>query len=322
MITFVVRRLVLAVLVVVAATTLAFAVLRLAPGDPFTATVEQVGGSDAARATLRARYGLDQPIATQYLTYLALVARGDLGPSAVEPRTAARIIRDALPNTLLLMGTSIALAFIGGVVIGAWQASGAGRVGDRLTSRLGLVLYSVPEFWLALVALLIFAYHLRWFPLGGVASPLAWMLPPGAQLLDRLHHLALPALVLAAVNAAVVARFQREALIDVLPEPWLRAARARGLSERRTIGRHALRAALPPIATLFGLAFPALLGGTVLVERVFAWPGMGYVTINAIAQRDYFVVTAAVIVGAIMTAVGSLIADLLHAALDPRVRVA
>lgn len=320
MIGYFARRLLLAAAVVFAAATLAFALLRLAPGDPFSDTVDQVGGSSAARATLRARYALDQPLGVQYVRFLAGVARGDLGPSIVQPRSAAAIIREAVPNTLVLMGTSIMLAFAGGILVGVWQAARAGRPGDRLTSGAGLLLYSVPEFWLALVALLVFAYQLRWFPLGGAESPLASLLSPGARLIDRLHHLALPALVLGLINGAVVARFQREALMDVLPEPWLRSARARGLSERRTIGRHALRAALAPVATLFGLAFPALLGGSVLVERVFAWPGMGYVTISAIAQRDYFVVTAAVIVGAILTALGSLIADVLHAVLDPRVR--
>lgn len=317
---FLVRRCALAVAVAFAATTLAFFLLRLAPGDPFASTLEAPGIGQETRDYWRAQFGLDRPLGAQYLRFLAGALRGDLGPSIAQSRPAWDVIRDALPNTLLLMGTALVIAFLGGVLLGAWQATRHGSAAERLTSGATLTLYSVPELWLALVMLLVFAVRLRWFPVGGTQDALAWLLPPGQRLLDRVHHLVLPALVLALVNGAAIARFQRDALLAVLPEMHLRAARARGIPEGRVRYRHALRAALAPVTTLLGLAIPALLGGAVLVEQVFAWPGMGYVAVNAIAQRDYFVVTAAVVMGGVMAAIGSLVADLLHALADPRVR--
>lgn len=316
----VVRRLVLAVAVAFAATTVAFLLLRLAPGDPFSVTIENPSIDAETRAYWRAHFALDKPIGEQYVRFVGGALRGDLGPSIAQGRPAWNVIRDALPNTLLLMFAAITLAFTGGVLLGAWQAVNRGRRRERVSSGLTLALYSTPEISLAIVVLLVFAVQLGWFPIGGARAPLAFLLPAGEQVLDRLHHLVLPSLVLAIVNGAAIARFQRDAMLEVLPESHLRAARARGIPEYRVRYRHALRAALAPVTALLGLAFPALLGGAVIVEKVFAWPGMGYVALNAIAQRDYFVITGVVVVGGAMAALGSLIADLLHAVVDPRVR--
>jgi peptide/nickel transport system permease protein len=317
---FLVKRVAQALLVALVATTIAFFLLRLAPGDPFAATLENPSVGVETRQQWRTHFGLDRPVGEQYLRFVAGAARGDLGPSIAQSRPASHVIRDALPHTLLLMGTALTIAFVGGVLLGAWQAVHRNRPAERLTSGFTLLMYSVPELWLALAMMLLFAVHLRWFPVGGAQDALAWLLSPGERLLDRLHHLILPASVLALVHGAAIARFQRDALAEVLTDVHLDAARSRGLSETRVHYRHALRAALAPVTTLLGLAFPALLGGAVLVEQVFAWPGMGYVAINAIAQRDYFVVTGVVVVGGVMAAAGSLIADLLHALVDPRVR--
>lgn len=320
MLAYVVRRTLLAGLVALAAASLAFVLLRFAPGDPFSRTVEQPGIPEATRALWRAQLGLDRPLVEQYGRFLLNAARGELGHSVAQARPAAAVIADALPRTLLLMGTALLLAFGTGTALGVWQAVRRGGVGERLTSAAGLVLYSMPEFWLALVALVVLAIRLRWFPVGGVASATADLLPAGARLLDRLHHLVLPAVVLAAGHAAVIARFQRDALSEQLGAEHLRAARARGLGAGRVVLRHALRNALAPVIALGGLAIPALVGGAVLVERVFAWQGIGLTTLTAIAQRDYFVVTAAVLAGGVVTAVGTLLADLAHLLVDPRLR--
>src|SRR5690606_29782221 len=234
--------------------------MRLAPGDPFASTLENPSVGPEVRAQWRAHFGLDRPVGEQYVRFMAGAVRGDLGPSIAQSRPAWDVIRDALPHTLLLMGTALALAFAGGVLLGAWQAVHRGGLAERLTSAGTLVLYSVPELWLALVFLLVFAVRLRWFPVGGAQDALSWLLPPGERLLDRLYHLVLPALVLALVNGAAIARFQRDALVEVLQEVHLRAARSRGVPEWRVRYRHALRASPGPVTTLLGLAFPALLG--------------------------------------------------------------
>src|SRR5690606_34596600 len=215
--------------------------MRLAPGDPFASTLENPSVGPEVRAQWRAHFGLDRPVGEQYVRFMAGAVRGDLGPSIAQSRPAWSVIRDALPHTLLLMGTALTIAFAGGVLLGAWQAVHRDERAEKVSSGVTLVLYSMPELWLALAMLLLFAVRLRWFPIGGAQDPLAWLLPPGERLLDRLHHLVLPALVLALVHGAAIARFQRDALVGVMNDVHLNAARSRGLSERRVYYRHALR---------------------------------------------------------------------------------
>jgi peptide/nickel transport system permease protein len=181
--------------------------------------------------------------------------------------------------------------------------------------------FSLPDFWLAIMMLLAFGYWIPILPAGGYADPVLheYMSTWGAAL-DVAKHLVLPALTLTLLTAAGIARFQRAAMLEVLPLDFVRTARAKGASERRVVWRHALRTSLTPIITMLGLMFPLLLGGALFVERVFAWPGMGLLAADAIATRDYDLITATVIIGAVMVAIGNVLADLLHAALDPRVR--
>jgi len=309
-----------ALLVVLLVATVSFALVHLAPGDPFSIADPRV--TDATRAELRAQFGLDRPLAEQYVRWLANVARGELGWSFSRRVPVARALADTLPSTLLLMGAGFLLAFTGGIALGAWQAARRGRPLVRLVDAAALVLYAVPDFWLALMALVLFAYWVPIFPAGGAIDPVMYdYLGVGGRLVDRLKHLALPALTLAAVSAAGIARYQRAAMLEVLPADFVRTARAKGLPERRVILRHALRNALVPVVTLVGLALPALLGGAFFVERVFAWPGMGELALGAIASRDYPLVTASVVVAGALVAVGSLVADLLLVAVDPRVRL-
>ena len=309
-----------ALLVVLLVATVSFALVHLAPGDPFSVADPRV--TDATRAELRAQFGLDRPLAEQYVRWLANVARGELGWSFSRRVPVARALADTLPSTLLLMGAGFLLAFAGGIALGAWQAAQRGRPLVRLADAAALVLYAVPDFWLALMALVLFAYWIPIFPAGGAIDPVMHdYLGATGRLVDRLKHLALPALTLAAVSAAGIARYQRAAMLEVLPADFVRTARAKGLPERRVILRHALRNALVPVVTLVGLALPALLGGAFFVERVFAWPGMGELALGAIATRDYPLLTASVVVAGALVALGSLLADLLLAAVDPRVRL-
>jgi peptide/nickel transport system permease protein len=323
MLPFLVRRLLSAAAVVAFAATLAFALLHLAPGDPITAMYADPEVSESVRQHWREYYGYDRPLPEQYLRYVRGVLTGQLGQSAPLHRPVADVLAEALPNTLLLMGAALLGSFALGIGLGVLQAMKRGRLGDRATNVVTLFFYSVPDFWLALAMLFVFADRLRLFPVNGMFDAIDYeYFTPLERVLDRLHHLVLPATTLALLSAAVVARHPRSALLEVIGEDYVRTARAKGLRERTVIMRHALRNALLPVITLVGLAFPALLGGAVFVEKVFAWPGMGWVAVNAISAHDYPLLTACVIVGSTMVAVGGLIADVLARLVDPRLRPA
>jgi len=307
-------------IVVFLVTAISFFLIRLAPGDPFS-FVGDYTINDAVRDRLRAQFGYDKPLIEQFVLFLGNVARGRLGYSHSMHRDVGSVIADAVPRTLLLMSAALAASFAIGIALGALQAMRRGSWLDRATSGVLLLFYSIPDFWLALMALLAFAYWLPIFPAGGMIDQVMHdYMSFGGRVRDVIAHLILPSLTLALLSAAGIARFQRAALIEVLPQDYVRTARAKGLSEHGVVLKHALRNALLPVITLLGLSLPALVGGTFFVEKVFSWPGMGYIAANAIAARDYDLVTGTVIVGGIMVAVGSLLADLLYAAADPRLR--
>lgn len=322
-VTFVVTRTAQAALVVLVVATVVFVLIHLAPGDPFTAALENPNVTEAVRARWRAAYGLDRPLAEQYVRYLTSVARGDLGWSFSLQRPVLDVLADALPNTLLLAGTALVLGFGGGILIGAVQARRQGSPLDRALGAASLFFYSMPDFWLALMLMLALAYWLPVFPVAGAVDPVMHdYMGPLARLADRLRHLVLPALTLSLLVAAGVARYQRAELLRVLPEDFVRTARAKGVGERTVLMRHALRNALVPTVSLLGLYLPVLLTGAVFVERVFAWPGMGWVVLNAVSTRDYPLVVAGVVIAAAMVSLGSVVADVLHLLVDPRLRAA
>lgn len=306
-------------IVVFIVTTISFALIRAAPGDPFA--YDGAGITPAVRAHWRAQFGYDRPLADQYVRYLASVARGRFGYSPRWHLPVSSVLAAAVPRTLLLAGVALALSLVLGVIIGVLQAVHRGGWFDRVSSGVLLTLYSLPDFWGALMALLIFAFWWPVLPAGGMVDPVlhdymsAW-----PATLDRLRHLILPVGSLTLMIIAGVTRFQRAAILEVLPADYVRTARAKGLSDRRVIWRHALRTALTPMITMLGVMFPALLGGALFVEYVFQWPGMGLAAASAITSRDYDLVVATVIIGSVMVVVGNLLADLLHVALDPRVR--
>ena len=315
------RRLAAALAIIFAVVTLCFAAIHLAPGTPF------LPGQDrpidpAVVERLRARFGLDQPLPVQYARYLSALARGDLGESFSQRRPVVDAIASAVPNTLVLTGTALAIDFLLGVLIGVVQAARARRRLDVALTNATLFFYSLPTFWLGLVLLLVFGQWLHWFPVGGVTDPVLHdSMPLALRLVDRLRHLALPALTLGLVGAAGTARYQRAALLEALGEDYARTARAKGLAEPRVLMNHALRNALLPIVTLLGLALPFLLTGAVVVETVFTWPGLGKLAADAIAGRDYPLVIATTLISSVLVVLGSLLADLFTAAADPRVRL-
>lgn len=317
---YLIGRVLQALVVVVLVTTISFFLIRLAPGDPFS--YEGAWSlSPAARAQLRSQYGYNRPLPEQYVRFVGNVLRGRLGYSHSLNRPVGVAIAEALPHTLLLMAVALALSFGAGIALGVLQAVRRGGALDRALSATLLFFYSVPDFWLALVVLLAFAYWIPIFPAGGIVDPVMHdYMPLGARIFDRLRHLVLPSITLTLLAAAGIARYQRAALLEVLPQDYVRTARAKGLAERSVVYRHALRNALLPVITLLGLFLPALVGGAFFVEKVFSWQGMGYLAASAIQTRDYDLVTGTVIVGGIMVTVGSLVADLLYAVADPRLR--
>jgi peptide/nickel transport system permease protein len=315
------RRLGQAAVIVAIVATITFALIHLAPGDPFSAVMDNPNVSERVRATLRAQYGLDRSLPEQFVRYVSQLAHGELGWSFSHDRPVREVLASALPNTLLLMAIALVGSFALGILIALIQVARRGSATDHALSAISLFFFSMPDFWLAILALLAFTYWLPLFPVGGAVDPVMHeYMGLGGRILDRLRHLALPALTLTILAAPGVARYQRAALLDVLPADYIRTARLKGLTEREILRRHALRNALLPIISLVGLSFPALLTGAFFIEKIFAWPGMGLAVINAIGTRDYPLVIGGVIIGSIMVTLGSILADLLYAWADPRLR--
>ena len=319
--TWLVRRVAASLAIVFAVVTLTFVLIHLAPGRPFLPG-DETPIDPAVVIELQRQFGLDQTLQWQYVKYLGSLARGHLGESFALHRPVADALADAIPNTLVLTGVALAIDLLLGLALGVYQAVRARRLPDVGLGYATLFLNSVPTFWLGLLMLLVFGEWLRWFPVGGVVNPVLHdSLPWAGRVADRLWHLTLPALTLGCVGAAGTARYQRAAMLEVIGQDYVRTARAKGLRERRVVLVHALGNALLPLVTIFGLSFPFLLTGAVLVERVFAWPGMGKLAADAIFQRDYPVVMAAAICASGLVVLGNLLADVLYAMADPRIRV-
>ncbi len=313
-------RLVRGLLVVFGVVTLTFVLLHLAPGNPVTLLL----GPSASPAQVEARtraLGLDRPLPVQYGKWLGRAARGDLGESIATGRPVATMLREAWPRTALLVALSLAASYLLGLLVGAIQATTRRRGVDHALSIGTLTLFAMPSYWLGLLLVMIFAWQLRWFPAFGAAGLDADFLTGWARVQDRLAHLALPLLTLTLIGVGGVARYVRAAMRDVREAPFVLAARARGLGNARVTRRHILRNALVPVVTLLGLSLPALFSGTVFIEVIFGWPGVGLVLVQAVGARDLPVVMAATTVSAILVVVGNLLADLMTARVDPRVRL-
>jgi peptide/nickel transport system permease protein len=316
---FIAARLAQSAIIIVIVTMISFVLLHLAPGDPFNYDNPNI--TPAIRAQWREQFGYDKPLPVQLARYVSSIARGNFGYSILQHRPARDAIADALPRTLLLAGTGLFIAFICGTALGAIAAARRSTWWDRVISAFSVLVFSIPDFWLALIIQLGFAFWIRAFPVGGSSDPLIAEYGSRSMIIvDRLRHLVLPVLAMSLLIAAIVSRFQRAALLDVLPSDYIRTARAKGLPERAVVARHALRNALTPTITVLGLLFPTVLGGAFFVEYVFNWHGLGQLTVDAVQGLDYDVATASVVVAGVLATLGSLVADVLTAMLDPRAR--
>jgi len=322
MLRYILKRLLQAIPLLLGIATITFTMVHLAPGDPMDMYIEERMQRDVDPEVielLRKKYGLDQPLPVQYAKWIGNVARGDFGESFRYRRPVGKLIAERVPYTLQLAALALALDALIGIALGIFSAVKQYSRADRAITLGSLVMYSIPGFWLALMLVLVFSVNLGWFPTSQTRSLDYELLSAGGKVADRLWHLALPVFVLGVASAAGTARYMRTKLLDVLSEEYVLAARARGLSERVVILQHALRNALIPIVTIYGLALPFLLGGAVLIEKVFAWPGMGLLAVEAIGARDYPVILATSMIAAVLVVVGNLLADVTYALVDPRV---
>lgn len=320
MLKYTVRRLILAVPLILGIVTATFFISHLAPGDPvdlYLAPQRQVDPEVIER--VRHARGLDQPLHVQYVTWLANSARGDFGESFLLHRPVRDVLAETVPYTLLLILAALLVDALLGISLGVVSAVKRGTRLDRVVTLGSLVLYAMPGFWLALMLVLVFSVQLGWFPTSQATSLDYADLSLFGKLLDRLWHLVLPVTVLGVAGAAATARYMRGRLLDVLGEEYITAARARGFRGWTVIRRHALKNAMIPIITIYGMSLPFMLGGATIVETIFAWPGMGRLTVDAVLGRDYPVILATTTVAAVLTVLGSLLADIGYAAVDPRV---
>ncbi|MEM1345151.1 MAG: ABC transporter permease [Pseudomonadota bacterium] len=314
MLSLALRRILATVPVLLGVSLVVFAALYLAPGDP-ARTILGFGATEERVQALRVELGLDRPLLVQFGEWLWALLQGDLGRSIPLGVPVSDIILDKIWASLLLMGASFALTVVFGLLFAALAGGAHRSLRDRLITLSMLVLASLPPFWLGIVLLFVFGLQLKLFPISGVGAMQA-----DATLLDVAHHLVLPALATAASSLAVVARVTRSAFIDAMGEPYVHAARTRGLSERRIVAVEALRNVLPAFVTIAGLQIGYLFGSALFSEIVFNWPGIGLQLYQAILQRDFPVVQGCVLAIAVVFVLGNLVADLLAIALDPRRR--
>lgn len=320
---YIVRRLLYAVLTLFGIIVVTFFLIHAVPGDPIV-FYTGAGGmkvSHVALDAIRREYHLDKPLLTQFAYWFGDVVTLDFGRSIVDRRPAIDKIAQGLPKTLTINVIAFVLAAVIGIPIGLWSGMRRNRLVDRSSAVVFFLLYSLPAFWVALLLVQFFSVRLGILPLYGITSDDHDQLGAAARAADRVRHLVLPVMTLAYAQLAIFARFSRAALSEVIRQDFITAARAKGAGEGTVVFRHALRNALLPLITLLGLTIPYLLSGSVIVEEIFQWPGIGLLYFDSIRSRDYPTVMALTVVTAVVTLVASLLADLLYAFADPRIRL-
>lgn len=316
---YIIRRILIAIPIIFGVLTLTFVVMNLTPGDPLAQYVRP-DVSPEFREQMAERFGLNDPLHVRYFKWVRNFCVGDFGHSYSRNRPVRDVLLDAVPLTLLLSGVSLIVSILVGVLVGTLSALKKYSVYDHIATVLSLFIYAMPTFWLALMVVILFSLKFKLLPASNVASLDADTLGFFPYLWDRIEHMILPVFVLAIGNAASKARYMRSSLLEVIGQDYIRTARAKGVSERVIIMKHAMRNAFIPIVTLIGLSIPFLLEGSLIVEVIFSWPGMGQVIVSSIFNRDYPLVMATTFISAVMVILGNLLADILYSVFDPRIR--
>jgi peptide/nickel transport system permease protein len=325
MLRFLVRRILQSIPVFIGVTIISFALIHAVPGGP-TARLEldkDVKPEDIAR--IKANMGLDKPVWMQYLIWAGVMPnsqgefrgllQGDLGISYIDQTPVSASIMDRLPNTLLLTGTAFVISLCLALPVGAWSAIRQYALFDNVATVLSTAGVSIPSFWFGLIAILVFSVKLRWLPSGGM-----YTLGQEKNLVDLLKHLAMPASILSILSVAGWNRYVRASMLEVITQDYVRTARAKGVKEAWVVIRHILRNALIPVATLVGLSIPSLVGGSLITETIFGWPGMGRLAYHAAIKRDYPVIMGTLVIGTVLVILGNLLADVAYTFLDPRIK--
>ena len=323
MLRYIAKRLLFMIPLLFGITVICFTVMHLAPGSPTDLQTQMnPRASVEMKERLRAMYDLDKPLPEQYIRWVGKLAVLDLGVSfSTDRRPVTDKILERLPITILLNVLSLFLILVVAIPLGVLSAVRQDSLFDRVAGVVVFIGFAVPTFWLALLLMILFGVHLGWLPISGIRSLNSEYLPPGMALWDLIRHLILPVLLAAFGGLAGLSRYMRANMLEVIRQDYILTARAKGLSERVVIYRHALRNALLPVITILGLSVPGLIGGSVIFETIFAIPGMGQLFYMAVMARDYPVVMGILFIGAVLTLFGNLIADVSYALADPRIRV-
>jgi peptide/nickel transport system permease protein len=309
---YVVRRIAQAVLVMLGVSVIVFLLVHLVPGDPIRRSLGTRFDPDVYQA-LYQRAGFDKPLLQQYVSWLGNAVQGDLGVSFRSGRPVTELVTERLPATAWLAATALGVALLIALPAGILSAVRSGSKLDYAVTALSQVGVSIPDFWSGIMLILVFSLFLGWLPPSGYVSPLE-------SPVEFLRHITLPAVTVGIISGSILTRFVRSAMLDALHQDYTRTARSKGLTERTIVNRHVLKNALVPIVTVVGLQLAFLLGGVVVVEVIFAWPGLGRLAFDAVQRRDYPVLQGAVLLFSLTFLVVNLVVDLLYAYLDPRIR--
>ncbi len=322
MIRYILRRLVISLPILFGITIITFGVIHLTPGG-FTSVHMDMNPnvSPDSIAKLQELYGLDQPLPVQYVKWVSRLIRLDFGRSFLDQSPVIHKIGQRLPATLLLSGLSMLFIFMLAIPVGVYSAMHHNSRQDRVITVLTFVGYSVPTFWLALLCMLLFGVVLGWLPISGIRSVNHDFLGPMGQFWDYVSHLILPVFISAFGGLASISRYTRSNMLEVVRQDYIRTARAKGLPRSRVYYVHALKNALLPIITIIGLALPGLIGGSFIFETIFSWPGMGRLAYESALSFDYPTIMGIAVIGAVLVLLGNILADVLYASVDPRIRL-
>lgn len=313
MTTYIIRRILMTIPILIGISIISFGIMQFAPGEPTALDLDPQISPEDREEQLDAM-GLNDPIPVQYVRWVGNIFQGELGTSFITNRDVGSMIWERMPNTLVLMISSTIMTMVVAIPIGIISAMRQYSTRDYVFTFGSFIGVSIPNFWLGLMLIMFLSVQLGWFPVGGVTT-----LGGEFSILDRLHHLFLPALVLATADMAQMTRYTRTSMLEVKNQDYIRTARAKGFKEQRVVYKHGLRNALMPLITMFGLLLPTFIGGSVVVEQIFTWPGIGQLFLDSTFQRDYPVIMALTMFGAGLVVLGNLIADILYAIADPRI---